>query len=152
MAAVIQRVVASPQVRIEYLSSLEPEVWGEKKHDAIIFKTHSHADQFAKLMRERLEEARRETGEIVAGFLHARTLENSEWDEIGGQGVWKPETVFGRKAKRRSPITSNGNGVGICVEDPLPEGGPPPKSEIKIPAKIDPKRWAEVLRDPVEAY
>jgi hypothetical protein len=106
------------------LSSVEPEGWADKKQQAYVFKTHALADQLAERLRERNQAERRENGSIGAAFLHARTLGNFEWKEFG---------------------------QGICIEDPLPEPTDPvPKNEVIV--KMDPRRLAEVKRDPVEAW
>lgn len=94
------------------------------KRQAYVFKTHALADQLAEKLRERNQAERRESGQVAAAFVHARALGNLEWKEFE---------------------------QGICIEDPLPEpDGPVPKNEVVV--KMDPKRLAEVRRDPVEAW
>ena len=91
MPAVIQRVATSPTVHTEYLSSLDPEKWAGKKPQAHIFPTHAVADGLAKLMRERADVRRRETGELDAAFIHARTIGNDELNEF--KGIPEPEKI-----------------------------------------------------------
>jgi hypothetical protein len=144
VAAVIQRVVTSP-VKTEYLSSGpgEPEVWGEKL-DAFVFPTHALADAVALKMREAARAARHETGELGACFVHARTLENNEWDDFvrGSLGS--------ATAKAKKKAAQNGHN-GRAPE--LPAEVPADRTDLRGPEfaiRMDPRRAAEVLRDPVE--
>ena len=146
MAAVIQRVVTSP-VKTEYLSSGpgEPEVWGEKL-DAFVFPTHALADAVAVKMREAAQAARHEAGEFVgAFFVHARTLENNEWDDFV-RGSLGPASAKAKKAAR------NGNSHNGRAPE-LPAELPADRTDLRGPEfaiRMDPRRAAEVLRDPVE--
>lgn len=146
VAAVIQRVVTSP-VKTEFLSSGpgELEVWGEKS-DAFVFKTHALADAVASKMREAARVARHETGQLGACFVHARTLENDERDDFARSSL----------GSRLGGGTRNGrNGRAPALPaDPAKAGklrsevGGRKSEEFAI--RMDPRRAAEVLRDPVE--
>lgn len=139
----IQRVVTNP-VKTEFLSSAPgaPEVWGEKL-DAFVFPTHGLADAVAVKMRKALSTARHESGELVATFIHARTLENDEWDEFAHE---LPGTVTA-KAKKAARNGHNGRAPALPAELPAD------RTDLRGPefaVRMDPRRAAEVLRDPVE--
>jgi hypothetical protein len=134
---VIQRVVASP-TKTEFLSSGpgEPEVWGEKL-DAFVFSTHALADAVAVKMRDAAWAARHETGQFGACFVHARTLENNEWDDY-------KRGSLGLATAKAKKVARNGNNGRA----PEPVNRADLRGEFEV--RMDPRRAAEVLRDPAE--
>jgi hypothetical protein len=139
---VIQRVVTSP-TKTEFLSSGpgEPDVWGEKSA-AFVFPTHALADAVAVKMRESARAARHETGELGACFVHARTLENDEWDDFA-RGSLGPASAKAKKAAARNGNSRNGRAPSL----------PADRTDSRVPefaVRMDPRRAAEVLRDPAE--
>lgn len=91
-------------------------------------------------MREAAIAARHERGRLGACFVHARTLENNEWDDFS-RGSLGPATTKAKKAARNG---HNGRTPKL----------PPDRTDLhgEFEVRMDPRRAAEVLRDPVEAY
>lgn len=159
MAAVICRVVALPTAHTEYLSS-PPElaqVWTENPDEAFVFPKHALADEIAKRLRESLKTVTGENGFRQYWFVHARVLEACEFDP-----------VHGLNRKRFSSGDAGKGGAKGKGSGGEPEGSAAPQggyANAPLPARknnrqkagefsvtMDPKRAAEVLRDPVEAY
>ncbi len=150
MSAVVQRVVTQPQVGTEYLT--DSGSWGARD-TAHVYPSHAIADGIAKQLRGELEAARRAGSvELTVAFVHARTVSVNELVKV--KNVWRLKIEgIGINAPLPEPRSYLAGGPMQTKDvEPGSGDGPGPGVRASFKVKMDPRRLAEVRRDPVECY